>query len=295
MSEPLVSVAFLSYNQEKYVEEALNSILNQSYENIEIIISDDCSSDGTLNVIKQRLANCDGKLKVKLIENERNLGITGNLSKAISYCKGEYIALAAGDDISFSNRIENCIDFLENNSDCSLVFTNVSLIDSASNLISKNKYSNPKYCRRISDIGYLFSPPIWALGASIVFKRSLSDEFDDFLPGTFQEDGVLAFRGVLVNGVEFLSESLVKYRIHGNNVSQNLGVSKKVKFKQRDIRLLDNMIRDSLIRRPSDFSLFFKLATHKSLKVFTVRLLANEYVAKVIFKISGVKRLFIKL
>ena len=102
MSNQLVSVIMGVYNNEDTVKNAIDSILNQSYKNIELIITDDNSSDNSLSVIK----NYQDQKNVKLIENKENIGLTKSLNLMIKASKGKLIARQDADDISLEKRIE---------------------------------------------------------------------------------------------------------------------------------------------------------------------------------------------
>lgn len=120
MNQPLVSVLIPCYNVERYVEESVLSILNQTYSNLEIIAINDCSSDGTGEIL-QKLAIRDPRIKV--VTNEANLKLIKTLNKGISLCSGEYIARMDADDISLPTRIEKEVRFLEENKDYDIVST----------------------------------------------------------------------------------------------------------------------------------------------------------------------------
>ena len=90
----MISIAMTTYNGEKYLREQLDSILNQTYKDFELIICDDCSTDSTVQIIKSYIDP-----RIKLFINEKNLGFKKNFEKAIKLCTGEYIALSDQDDI----------------------------------------------------------------------------------------------------------------------------------------------------------------------------------------------------
>ena len=102
MSSQLVSVIMSVYNNEATVNTAIESILGQSYKNIELIVTDDCSSDNSLSIIKKYI----DKKNVKLIENSENKGLTKSLNSMINVAEGEFIARQDADDISLDRRIE---------------------------------------------------------------------------------------------------------------------------------------------------------------------------------------------
>ena len=97
---PLISIAIATYNGEKYLEEQLDSIYAQTYKNIEVIVTDDCSSDKTVEILKKYYKSHG----LKYVINETNLGFVKNFEKAISLCRGDYIALSDQDDIWLSTQ-----------------------------------------------------------------------------------------------------------------------------------------------------------------------------------------------
>ena len=108
MSSQLVSVIMSVHNNEATVNTAIESILDQSYKNIELIITDDCSSDNSLSIIKKYI----DKKNVKLIENSENKGLTKSLNSMIKVAQGKFIARQDADDISLFNRIQVQVDLI---------------------------------------------------------------------------------------------------------------------------------------------------------------------------------------
>lgn len=135
---PLVSVLMPTYNVSEFVEEAVDSILKQTYKNIEFIIVDDCSIDGTYEKL-QLLAKSDPR--IKLYRNPKNLKIAETLNFALSKAGGEYIARMDGDDISLPDRISKQIDFLIDNKHIDLVGLNVIVINEEGQEVKRLKFS----------------------------------------------------------------------------------------------------------------------------------------------------------
>ena len=92
----MVSVALAVYNGEKYLREQVESILSQTYSDIELVMTDDNSSDGSWKVMN---AMADGDSRIRIYHNERNLGFQRNFQKAISLCRGEFVSLSDQDDM----------------------------------------------------------------------------------------------------------------------------------------------------------------------------------------------------
>lgn len=117
----MASVIMSAYNAEKYVAEAISSILGQTFSDFEFIIIDDASTDNTGNVIKEFLDD-----RIILLENDRNVGLTKSLNKGLKIARGKYIIRADADDINLPDRFEKQIEFMEKNPDimlasCSMV------------------------------------------------------------------------------------------------------------------------------------------------------------------------------
>lgn len=115
-NNPMISVIMSTYNEEKYIETSLKSLLNQTFKDFEIIIVDDASTDHT----RQLIQGLQDK-RIHLISNEENQGLTKNLNKALQYVTGKYIARMDGDDIAFPKRFEKQYQYMEKHPDTMLV------------------------------------------------------------------------------------------------------------------------------------------------------------------------------
>jgi glycosyltransferase involved in cell wall biosynthesis len=108
----MISIAMCTYNGERFIKEQLDSILNQTYKNFELIITDDDSSDKTITIIKEYIKQ---DKRIKLYQNNSNLGFIKNFEKAISLCSGDYIVLADQDDIWKVNKLEIFLEQIKDN------------------------------------------------------------------------------------------------------------------------------------------------------------------------------------
>ena len=106
---PLVTVVIVSFNQKTFLEECLNSVASQTYNNIEIILVDDCSTDGSLELI-DRLRQA---FSFQYVQNQSNLGICKCFNIALKIAKGKYIVDLAGDDVFYQTRIATQVEELE--------------------------------------------------------------------------------------------------------------------------------------------------------------------------------------
>lgn len=239
---PLISILLVVYNQERYILEALESLVEQDYPNFELVITDDCSTDLTIEKINEYLESKNLKNNITVNVNDKNLGISKNVQLGLSICRGDYICLAAGDDISHKSRLSKSLNFLDYHKNISASFSNLLVIDEKSNSIRPYFSEPPKFCKSLES--FLSGGKVWSIGASLFFKKELFFSFSPFLEGTYQEDGVIAFRALLRGGIRYNDEVLVSYRMHSNNASQNISIKNKIAFKERDIVLIDNMIKD---------------------------------------------------
>lgn len=133
-----------AYNAEKYIAEAIESVLNQSYKEFELIIIDDCSSDDTLKVINQYKDK-----RMHIFENDSNRGIAYSTNYGIRHSSGKYIALLDDDDIAFPKRLELQVDYMEKHSEIDVLGGGTVIIDEESRHTRMKEIprNNPKYIR----------------------------------------------------------------------------------------------------------------------------------------------------
>lgn len=113
-NQPLVSVPVITYNSSKFVLETLESIKAQTYQNIELIISDDCSADNTVELCQQWVEkNKTRFVRTQIITSETNTGVSANLNRAEAACQGEWVKGIAGDDLLTPNCIADCVEYVQ--------------------------------------------------------------------------------------------------------------------------------------------------------------------------------------
>lgn len=114
MEKKIVSILVVSFNAEKYIKKTIDSCLNQTYENVEVLLLDNASKDKTVEIAeKMQLSD----MRLKIFESEKNLGPYGGLNFLLDKTKREYVAIQDHDDIWFPEKIKKQVEFLENNSD----------------------------------------------------------------------------------------------------------------------------------------------------------------------------------
>lgn len=123
MDQPLVSVTVITYNSSKTVLETLDSIKVQTYKNIELVVSDDCSTDNTVELCRNWIEqNKDRFVRTELLTVEKNTGVAGNCNRAGVACQGEWVKGIAGDDILMPNCLEDSMNYATEHSDAYAIF-----------------------------------------------------------------------------------------------------------------------------------------------------------------------------
>lgn len=189
----LVSVVIPVYNVEKYVEDSIRSIQNQTYTNLEIIVVDDGSSDRTFEIVSTLSKNDS---RIKLFKNDKNLKIVKTLNKAISHATGEFILRMDGDDISSLDRVEKKLDFLNKHPEYDLVGCSVKTINDEGNEIGRTAYySDPKFI----EANLKYFPPVLHIWMA---RKSLYDELNNYrqIPGAEDCDFLLRMQS---SGLKF--------------------------------------------------------------------------------------------
>lgn len=210
---PLVSVIIPCYNSEKYIETAVHSIINQSYKKIEIIVTDDCSTDKSYEILKE-LEKIDRRIKV--FRNIENLKIVNTLNNMVSLCNGKYIARMDADDISLPSRIEKEVIFLEKNPDIDIVGCNVIHIDEAGNKIRKTILPRtPEQVEKMKIFRTPFYHPAVMIRANVLKENKYDLNF------LYTEDYELWLRILQKRKGANLGKRLLKYRIHNYQISKN--------------------------------------------------------------------------
>ncbi len=227
------------YNGEKYLAEQLDTLVNQTYANIEIVVVDDGSKDRSREILREYAAQYPA---LRVYENDVNLGYVRNFEKAITLCEGEYIALCDQDDIWDLGKIAKQVAGI---GDSLLIYHDSAFMDEQGRQMT--------WKRKMSDIIHLYSgsePKIFLYfncvsGHSILFKRELRDEFLPFNPEHFH-DHWIAYVAANLGSIKVIPETLVRYRQHTSTSTDILNKRKKVRknyHENRDIKKLERDLK----------------------------------------------------
>jgi len=215
---PLVSVVLGTFNGERYLEEQLRSVLEQTYKQLEILAIDDGSSDGTVRILRE-FAALDPRIRVVI--NERNLGFIRNFEKGCSLSAGHWIALCDQDDFWMPDKIEKMVAGI---GQFPMIYCDSELCGEDLHPLGKKisdlvHYQSFDDCRQLCVFSRMY-------GHATLITRELFDKASPFLEEV-PHDGWLAFHATLYGGVAYLPEVLVKYRQHAGNVFGVVGRKKK--------------------------------------------------------------------
>lgn len=225
ISTPKISIVIPVYNAEKYLEECIQSAINQTYPNIEVIAVDDGSTDSSLQILK-KFSN-----KIKIIEKE-NGGMSSALNEGIRVMTGEWFKWLSADDVLYPNAVEVLVseaNKLKNKKNY-VLFSNWEMIDSDGKILRKVVEPNYNELSQF-DLNILLLDHYIGNGTTSLIHKSTLDEYGTFDGNPrFVEDYELLLRYSLLHNVRlyFISKSLAKYRIHGNQETQKRGSKKLI-------------------------------------------------------------------
>ncbi len=207
---PKISVIIPVFNAEKYIKEAIESVLNQTEKDFEVIIVNDGSTDNSLNILNE-LSNKDNRIRIISRENR---GVIESLNEAIRNSKGEYITRMDADDICFKDRLEKQMKYLEENN-LDLCGSNAVIINSKGE--ETGKIIRPEKSSDIKKFTVLHNPFVHP---SVMFKRSIIDEVGLYKDFKHAEDYELWTRIVFKYKTGNIQEPLLYYRIHENQITK---------------------------------------------------------------------------
>lgn len=205
INQPPVSIIIPSFNQGKFIEETIVSILNQSYKNLEIIIIDGGSSDNTIDIIKKY------NDRIKYWVSEKDKGQSDAINKGFKLATGKYINWLNSDDILLEGAIQTMVDFLETNLNVDLVYGNVIMIDEIGNKIIERREINYDYNIILYGINYIPQP-------SALFRKKVVEKagyLDINMHYCMDHEYWIRFHSI---GLKFayINDFFAGYRVHNN-------------------------------------------------------------------------------
>ncbi|WP_172982756.1 glycosyltransferase [Roseovarius bejariae] len=207
--KPKCSLLVLTYNQEDFVAEAVKAALAQTYSPVEIIISDDASSDRTFSIAKNCVKDYDGPHEIVLNRNKQNMGVIAHTNALVARATGDILIPAYGDDVSYPDRVESIVACFEAEGPL-LVHSYADPIDGSGNP-TLSRYLKADFFRTTDALEVATSLAHY-LGASGAWSRALFDTYGPIQSPLVFDDHILGFRAALECRVSLIRKPLLAYR-----------------------------------------------------------------------------------
>jgi glycosyltransferase involved in cell wall biosynthesis len=222
-----ISVALCTYNGERFLPKQLASIHQQTRLPDELVVCDDRSTDGTLDIVREFAASFS--FPVKVVENEQNLGSSKNFEKAIRLCSGDLIALSDQDDVWYPMRLERSEQELLAHPEVGLVFSDGDIIDDQGRAMGKTlwqsyAFTETKMSRLLAGNYDMLLKYRFVTGATVMFRATLRDRCLPLPPGWVHDEWMAALVPAF-SDLRPINEPLICYRQHA---SQQIGSPSEV-------------------------------------------------------------------
>jgi glycosyltransferase involved in cell wall biosynthesis len=250
------SFCLLVYNQEKFAAEAVRSALGQTYNGkMEILISDNCSSDKTFEIVKKTVADYNGPHEIVVNRNERNLGIIGNMNKCFELARGEWLIIAHGDDISLPERTTVLMEEADKDTELRGIGSEYYLVDENGKRLREEEEQEHKKMRRrnrcFTEVSFAYVMRRFDLnqygmltGAVAAWHKDCFKKFGEIPAEIWADDALLSIRARLAGKLRYLTHPLVHYRTGGvSNSGEKHQKNTKRKY-QRNIVLYTAIAAD---------------------------------------------------
>lgn len=235
-SQPLVSVVIPSYNHEEFVQDAIQSVIDQDYENIELIIIDDGSKDNSVLKIQEMIKACSERFVRFEFRSRANVGLSATLNEALKWCEGEYFSAIASDDIMLKDKTRTQVEFLEGNINFVGVFSNAQEIN------KRNEYlNNISVKSRVFTFEKILLHEENLLAPTQMLRVKILIKSGGYNNEIILEDWYLWLNISRYGDIYSLDKTLCLYRRHENNISNDFEVIHKGRlqvlsyFKERNI------------------------------------------------------------
>lgn len=259
-SNPLVSVVIPCYNHENFVQDSIQSVIDQDYENIELIIIDDGSQDGSVIKIQKMVESCKERFIRFEFRSRANVGLSATLNEALEWCEGKYFSPIASDDQMLNYKTSMQVKYLEKHNGSVAVFGAVQLIDENDQKLEKiaSKARSYSFEDIIMHRHNLLAP------TQMIRKKTIKD-VGGYNANLFIEDWYMWLLLSREGEIFSMNETFALYRQHDSNISKNLKRMRKGRLEILEI-FKDHDLYEKAIRNlhwVEDFELF---SNHKNIK-----------------------------
>lgn len=221
-----VAALFITFNQKKFIEKSLQSLFDQTYKTFDIVISDDCSTDGTFEIIQNLISNYSGHHKIILNRNLKNCGIGKNTQIAIDLCNADLYVTCDGDDISTKDRFSQIVNFFKEDK------TGINFLATDAFLMAKNDAIGPiKVSANLDSIDSVLSAinlrPVF-FGATTAFTKDLIEGYPQIQEGVCGIDQIMLLRSLMKGAAATLHKPLIYHREGGITGFQPKNIYEKI-------------------------------------------------------------------
>lgn len=227
-----ISVGILTYNHEVFIEKCLKSVLNLTYSNLEIIISDDASQDATSDVINNLISSIDTQHTIIFNRNENNLGLAGNFNRTFyELATGDYLITLGGDDIIKKDYISSALDYFEMDDSLMMCDFDADTINEVDDIIGVSR--TLQFDQQMFSLqSYLEAHPISSFAPGRMIRKDLITYFKPLDNECPTEDSVLVLRALLLGKLLRINNKVILYRRHSSNISslENLKLMSNVRI-----------------------------------------------------------------
>jgi glycosyltransferase involved in cell wall biosynthesis len=264
MSNPLVSLTVICYKAEKFILEAIDGALAQTYSPLEIIFSDDHSNDNTFETIKHAIKDYKGPHKIILNRNEKNLGIGAHVSKVwFEIATGKWIIVSAGDDVSLPNRVERIMQVVNENV-AALHHSAFPINENSEKLKYTDEFAPNMDIFNQNSVEAIIRNREWLKGATMCLNKNLLLKYGKINEDIVNEDFILAYRAQAFGKIIYLNEPLMLYRLHEKSTTRefhqksysnykaqlvkglqaNIAIAKQILADARNIEMSEQLLSD---------------------------------------------------
>ncbi len=268
----------ITYNHEKFIREAIESVLSQKTNfTFELVIADDCSKDSTRQICVEYKEKYPDR--IKLLLPEKNLGMMPNFINTLQACDGKYIALCEGDDYwTDENKLQKQVDFLENNQDFVSCFHNV--VEFVTKDVTKNFHYCPENQKDISTLSDLLVKNFMPT-CSVVFRNKLIKNFPSWYYGVKMGDWTLHILNAEHGKIKYMNEVMGVHRIHDGGIWSGKKHSENIKDIIKTYDILHNYLDKQYNNTIQEYKFYYLNALYEEYykqreKVLAIKVLFSQ-------------------
>jgi glycosyltransferase involved in cell wall biosynthesis len=223
--KPLVSYCLFTYKQDRYIAQSVEAALAQTYSPLEIIISDDCSTDQTYAIIEEKVRTYRGPHRVIINRNEKNLGIGGHISFVAGLSTGDFIVTVGGDDISSPEHVKMAVDAMQASGGAYMVDFDASTINEDGDVIQGRRAIRESFTYNLEDF-ITDRRKISTFAPGRIIHRDVVDKFPPIASSCPTEDTVFVLRALMLGELRREPIDLIQYRRTESSVSSSANIAK---------------------------------------------------------------------